>query len=162
MTHFDYAVLAILGLSLVWSLFRGVVREIVSLAGWAGAFACATLFSGTLARSFPLELGGMLAGLLAFLSIFLGVLVASGFVGLVLSRMVKAAGFGLADAMLGALFGLARGVVIVLVLVLLAGLTPLPKEPVWRDAVLSGPLETAVLALRPMLPEGLAQRLKYR
>ena len=104
----------------------------------------------------------MLAGLLAFLSIFLGVLVASGFVGLVLSKMVKAAGFGLADAMLGALFGLLRGAVIVLVLVLLAGLTPLPKDAIWRDAVLSGPLETAVLALRPMLPEGLAQRLKYR
>ena len=63
MTHFDYAVLAILGLSLAWSLFRGIVREIVSLAGWVGAFTCATLFSGSLASSFPPELGGMLAGL---------------------------------------------------------------------------------------------------
>jgi membrane protein required for colicin V production len=50
----------------------------------------------------------------------------------------------------------------VLVVVLLAGLTPLPREPFWREAALSGPFETAALALRPYLPVGLMQRLKYR
>ena len=45
---------------------------------------------------------------------------------------------------------------------MLAGLTPLPREPVWRNAVLSAPLETAVTAMKPLLPEGLAQRIRYR
>jgi len=65
-------------------------------------------------------------------------------------------------AFLVPLFGLARGAAIVLLAVLLAGLTPLPREPFWRQAVLSGPFETVALALKPYLPEGVAQRLKYR
>jgi membrane protein required for colicin V production len=55
-----------------------------------------------------------------------------------------------------------RGLLVVLVVVLLAGLTPLPREPFWRDAFLSGPFETAALALRPHLPARLGQHLKYR
>jgi len=46
--------------------------------------------------------------------------------------------------------------------VMLAGLTLLPREQFWRDAMLSGPFETAALALRPYMPSGLGQRLKYR
>jgi membrane protein required for colicin V production len=55
-----------------------------------------------------------------------------------------------------------RGVLIVLVAVMLAGLTSLPKEQFWREAVFSGPAETAVLAARPVLPKDLAQRIRYR
>jgi membrane protein required for colicin V production len=55
-----------------------------------------------------------------------------------------------------------RGVMIVFVAVMLAGLTSLPKEPFWREAALSGPVETAVLAAKPALPKDLAQRIRYR
>ena len=94
--------------------------------------------------------------------IFAGILVIAGFIGLLSSLLMRAAGLGLWDRMLGAAFGLARGVVIVVVFVLLGGLTPLPKEPFWREATMSGPLETVVIALRPYLPEGLGERIKYR
>jgi membrane protein required for colicin V production len=161
-TWFDYAVLIILGLSMGLSLLRGLVREIVSLIGWVAAFVLATLFSSRVATMLPESLGPLLSGLLAFLLVFVGVLLVAGIVGLLLSLVVRASGFGLLDRSLGAAFGLVRGLVIVFVLVLLAGLTPLPKEAFWRNAVLSGPLETVVLATRGFLPEGLAQRLKYR
>jgi len=59
-------------------------------------------------------------------------------------------------------FGFVRGLVIVLVAVLIAGLTPLPREVFWREAALSGPFETVALALRPYLPAGLGDRIKYR
>jgi membrane protein required for colicin V production len=62
----------------------------------------------------------------------------------------------------GALFGLVRGGLIVFVGVMLAGLTSIPKEPFWREAALSGPVETAVLAAKPALPKDLAQRIRYR
>jgi membrane protein required for colicin V production len=75
---------------------------------------------------------------------------------------VRASGLGPADRALGGVFGLVRGLIIVLVIVLLAGLTPLPREPFWRGALLSGPFETAALTLRPYLPEGLSRRLRYR
>jgi membrane protein required for colicin V production len=162
MAWFDYGVLAVLGLSLVLGAFRGIMREMVSLAGWIAAFILATAFSGIVAEKMPESLGPLLSGLLAFALIFIGVLVVSGIVGLVLARLVRAAGLGFLDRLLGATFGVVRGVAIVLLAILLAGLTPLPREPFWRQAVLSGPFETVALALKPYLPEGVAQRLKYR
>ena len=162
MAWFDYGVLAVLVVSLLLGALRGLMREMVSLAGWIAAFVLATAFSGIVAEHMPESLGPLLSGLLAFLLVFVGVLVVSSVVGLVLSLLVRAAGLGFLDRTLGAAFGILRGVVIVLLAVLLAGLTPLPREPFWRQGVLSGPFETAALALRSYLPEGLAQRLKYR
>ena len=162
MTGFDYAVLTVMGLSLVWALLRGFVRELVSMIGWVAAFVLSIMFTQTLARLFPESLGPLLSSLLAFLAIFIGVWVLSGLVGLVLSRLIKAAGLGWGDRLLGALLGLVRGAVIVLVAVMLGGLTPLPHEAFWRNAMFAAPLETAVVALKPLLPEGLAQRIRYR
>ena len=162
MTWFDYGVLAVLGLSLVLGALRGLMREIVSLAGWIATFVLATGFSGIVAVQMPASLGPLLSGLLSFLLIFLGVLLVSGVVGLVLSLLVRAAGLGFLDRLLGAAFGAVRGVAIALLAVLLAGLTPLPGEPFWKQAALSGPFAAVALALGPYLPEGVAQRLKYR
>lgn len=162
MTWFDYAVFAVLGFSALVGLLRGLMRELISIAGWIAAFVLATLFAGDAARWMPESLGPLLAGLLGFLAVFVGVLLVAFFLGLILSLLVRAAGLGFADRMLGAAFGLVRGVVIVLVAVLLAGLTPLPQEAFWKQAVLSGPVETAALSLKPFLPEGVAQRLRYR
>lgn len=162
MTGFDYAVLGVLGLSLLWALLRGFVRELVSMAGWIAACVLAVMFTKELALRMPESLGPLLSNVLAFLAIFIGTWVLSGLIGLLLAKLVKAAGLGWTDRMLGALLGLVRGLIIVLVAVMLAGLTPLPREPFWRNAVLSAPLETAVTALKPWLPEGLAQRVRYR
>ena len=162
MAWFDYGVLTVLGVSLLLGALRGLMREMVSLVGWIAAFVLATAFSGIVAVHMPGSLGPLISGLLSFMLIFIGVLVVSGLVGLVLSLLVRAVGLGFLDRLLGAAFGVARGVAIVLLAVLLAGLTPLPREPFWRHAVLSGPFETVALALGPYLPEGMAQRLKYR
>jgi membrane protein required for colicin V production len=162
MTWFDFGVLIVLGVSVVISLFHGLIREMISLGGWVGGFILATLLGGRIAAMLPQSLGAMLSALIGFLLVFIGVLAIGWIVGLILSSAVRASGLAPADRALGAIFGLARGLIIVLVVVIFSGLTPLPREPFWRDAVLSGPFETAALALRPFLPEGLGQRLKYR
>jgi len=79
----------------------------------------------------------------------------------VVSGLVKSAGLAAEDRILGGVFGLARGALIVLVLVLLAGLTSLPKRPVWRDAVLSPPLEALALSVKIWLPGDLSRRISY-
>jgi len=162
MTWFDFGVFIVLGVSVVISLFHGLVREMISLGGWVGGFVLATLFGGKVAGLMPQSLSPTLGALIGFLLVFIAVLAISWIVGLVLSSAVRASGLAPADRALGAIFGLARGLIIVLVVVLVSGLTPLPREPFWRDAVLSGPFESAALALRPLMPEGFAQRLKYR
>jgi membrane protein required for colicin V production len=162
MNWLDYAVLAVLGVSLVWSALRGVVREIMSLAGWVMAFLAASLFAGPLALALPAGVPGEpLRVLVAYVAIFMVVLVISGLTGSLLAKLVKVAGLGAADRLLGALFGLARGAVLVLVLALMAGLTSAPRQPFWRDSVAGAPLAAVALALKPWLPETFAGRLRY-
>jgi membrane protein required for colicin V production len=162
MTWFDYAAFAIVGLSALLAVLRGVVREIAALAGWAAALILSGLFAQQLAQWLPAALSPMLRAVIAYLVIFLGVLLLSGLAGVLLAKLFRAAGLGFTDRAVGALFGLVRGVLIVFVAVMLAGLTSLPREPFWREAALSGPIETAVLAARPALPKDLAQRIRYR
>jgi membrane protein required for colicin V production len=162
MTWFDFGVLIVLVVSVAISLLHGLAREMVSLGVWVGGFILSTLFGGQVASLLPQSLSPLLSALMGFLIVFGVVLVIGWIVGLTLSSAVRASGLGPADRALGSVFGLVRGLIIVLVVVLLAGLTPLPREPFWREAALSGPFETAALALRPYLPAGVMQRLKYR
>ncbi|MCZ7565101.1 MAG: CvpA family protein [Burkholderiales bacterium] len=99
--------------------------------------------------------------IVAAVMIFVLVLLVAGFGGIMLSRLFRAAGLGVTDRALGGMFGLARGTLITLGVVLGAGFTTLPKEPFWRDAALAGPLETAVVAMKPYLPRSWADRVKY-
>jgi membrane protein required for colicin V production len=162
MTWFDFGVLGILVVSVAISLLRGLAREMVSLGVWVGGFILAMFFGSSVAGYLPQTLGPLVSQLVGFLIVFGLVLVIGWIVSMALSSAVRAAGLAPADRALGFLFGLVRGLLIVLVVVLLAGLTPLPREPFWRDAFLSGPFETAALALRPYLPAGLGKNLKYR
>ncbi len=162
MTWFDYAVLGVIGLSLLVGVVRGFVREVFSLIGWIAAAAVASAFAVSVAVWLPAAVNSPVARVaIAFVIVFLTVLVATGLLGWLLASLVKAAGLGLADRFLGAVFGIFRGLLVVLVVVMLAGLTAVPRERFWREATLSGPLETAVTAAKPLLPRELAQRVKY-
>jgi membrane protein required for colicin V production len=80
---------------------------------------------------------------------------------LLLSKVMQAAGLGGADRALGAIFGAARGILIVIAAVLLAGLTSAPRQPFWRDSA-SGPLLVqAAQVLKPLLPQTFTERLRY-
>lgn len=162
MTWFDFGILIVVVVSVVVSLFHGLVREMVSLASWIGGFVLAMMLGGRVSTYLPKSLDPLLSALIGFLLVFLSVLVVAWIVQLVLSSAVRKAGLGPTDRALGVVFGFVRGLVIVLVVVVIAGLTPLPREVFWRDAALSGPFETVALALRPYLPAGLGDRIKYR
>jgi membrane protein required for colicin V production len=89
------------------------------------------------------------------------VLLSMSLLAMFAANLVKNAGLGMEDRVLGGVFGLARGMLVIVVLVLLAGLTALPKQPVWREAVFSKPLESFVGRVKPWLPGGLSQRITY-
>ncbi|MES2563193.1 MAG: CvpA family protein, partial [Pseudomonadota bacterium] len=65
------------------------------------------------------------------------------------------------DRLIGGFFGFARGMLIVLIMVLVAGLTPLPRQQVWTEAMLSPPLEAMAGALKPWLPAAVSRYLSY-
>jgi membrane protein required for colicin V production len=79
-----------------------------------------------------------------------------------LSKLIKAVGLGLIDGLLGAVFGVLRGVLVVLVLVWVAGMTHLPEHQIWRDAKFSRLAEQVALLTKVWLPDNVAQRIKYR
>jgi membrane protein required for colicin V production len=111
-----------------------------------------------LADAIPSEPLRLLAG---FVAVFLVVLAAMSVLAMLASKLVKSAGLGLEDRLLGGVFGLARGMLVVMILVLLAGLTSLPRQPVWRNAMLSDPLVAVAGSLKSWLPADLAQRITY-
>lgn len=162
MTLFDYAVLAIIGCSVLLSVVRGLVRELLALAGWVVAFVVANLFSGTVSEWLPDALGNPSVRVLAaFVLLFVATLIAMSLIALAAKGLVHGAGLSAEDRILGAFFGFARGLLVVMVLVLLAGLTNLPREPVWNNAMLSAPLEALAVFLKPWLPRYLSQRITY-
>jgi membrane protein required for colicin V production len=162
MTWLDYVALAVLLISVGWGIWRGLVREVVSLAGWVIAFLAANLFAGPLAEYVPASVvSPELRVLIAFVVVFIAALVLTTLAGLLLSKILKAAGLEGLDRALGGVFGVLRAALILLALALLAGLTGLPRDPQWQQSV-SGPvLGRAALALKPWLPPALADRLRY-
>ncbi len=162
MTWLDYAVLGVIAVSVVWGAWRGIVREVLALAGWVIAFLAANLLAGPLGEALPDAIPTPeLRVLAAFLAVFIGTLMVTSLVALLLSRLVKAVGLGGIDALLGGVFGVARAALIVLAAALLAGLTSAPRQPFWRDSASGEPMARAALALRPWLPATFADRLRY-
>ena len=162
MTIFDYAVLAIFVVSILLSVVRGVVRELFSLAGWVVAFMVANSFAAGFAPMLPSSIAGeSLRMLLAFAALFLSALLAMALMTMMISALTRTVGLGFADRFFGSLFGFMRGLLVVLLIVLAAGLTALPQEPFWEKALLSKPLETAAMMVIPWLPQDLSRRISY-
>ena len=162
MTVFDYVVIGIISLSLLFGLWRGVVGEVVALVAWVVGILAAVEFGAYLGQSLFAGLTDPAIRTLAgCVVIFIGVLVVMALVRMAVRSMVKALGLSVSDRLLGMVFGLARGVLVIMVLVGLGGMTAAPKQPWWKEATLAQPLETAVLVARQWLPDDLAKRIRF-
>ena len=160
MTGFDFAAIAILLISLLLGLWRGLVYEVLSLLGWPLAFVLSKLFAGNVAPLLPMAQEPVRITV-AYALVFVAALIVWSVLVWLLSRLVKAIGLGWLNSALGGLFGLLRGVLVVLVLVWLAGLTHIPEQPFWRTAHLARTAEDAALLTKALLPDSIAQRIRY-
>lgn len=162
MTLVDYAIAAIVGVSALISVFRGFLREAIALLGWIAAGWTALSFSepvaGVLSRF--VETPSVRMGV-AFAALFVGVLLVTALVLVLVRLLVDSTGLTGTDRMLGVVFGAARGALIVGVLVLLAGLTSVPRDPWWRASALLPHFEQVALEIRELLPTALAEHLRY-
>lgn len=162
MTLFDYIVLGVLAVSIVLGFVRGAVQEVFSLASWIAAFLVARAFSASVSVYLAGSIESPTLRLLAsFVVVFLLTLALFILLAWALSQLVKSLGLGPVDRALGLAIGALRGALIVVLLVLVAGLTPLPSEAFWRNAMLSPPLEAAARAALPYMPEAFRSRVKY-
>lgn len=162
MTGFDFVVLAILAASALLGLVRGLIKEILSLLAFLLAFVAAIWWGPTVYSWLETYIETpMLRMGIAYAAVFILVLLAVGLVNMTLAALIRTTGLSPADHGLGAVFGLARGLLFVLILVALGGYTPLPQEPWWQDAMFSHSATEAVRHIKLWLPPSLATWLPY-
>ncbi len=161
MTWLDYVVIAVIVFSMAWGAWRGLVHEVLSLAGWIMAFIAGNLFAAPLSERFPAAMRPELRVVVAFVLIFVGTLVLAALASALVTKFIKVSVLHSLNRWLGALFGLLRGLLIVVVLAMVAGLTSLPRKPDWTDSASGYSLAQTVTQLKPWLPPALAQRLRY-
>ena len=161
MTWLDYVVIAVIVFSMAWGAWRGLVHEVLSLAGWIMAFIAGNLFAAPLSEMFPAAMRPELRVVVAFVLIFVGTLVLAALASALVTKFIKVSVLHSLNRWLGALFGLLRGLLIVVVLAMVAGLTSLPRKPDWTDSASGYSLAQTVTQLKPWLPPALAQRMRY-
>ena len=161
MTWIDYTVIAVLVISVAWGVWRGLVHEVFSLAGWILAFFVGNLFAAPVSDMLPAGMRPELRVVIAYVAIFVATLVVAALLAALITKFVKVSVLHGLNRWLGALFGLLRGVLIVVVLAMVAGMTSLPQGPDWKQSATGYSLAQTVIQLKPWLPSAFAQRLKY-
>ena len=152
----DYALLAVIGLSVLIGVWRGFLREFISLATWVAAVAVAYFFAADAAYYLTPYIGvPSVRAVVAFGALFLATLFLGGLVNLLIAQIVKHTGLSGTDRLIGVLFGAARGGLLVALLVMLAKLTPLPQDPWWGRSVLIPEFEPLADWLYRQLPDDL-------
>ena len=153
LTAVDWILLAVLALSFLLGLWRGIVQEVLSLAGWVAAFYVSQMYAPLAAAWLPMEGSSqMLRYAAGFVVVFVAVLVATVLVSFVVKKLISAVGLGPLDRLLGSVFGLMRGVVILLAVTVLVGMTPMRETEGWRQAQGARWLQQVLHVLKPVLP----------
>lgn len=154
MPTLDWIFLAVLLISLVVGAWRGLVYELFSVANWIVAFVLAQWFAPEAARWLPMSSASEIVRYAAgFVLVFVLSLFAGGLVAFLMSKLVQAVGLRPVDRVLGAAFGLVRGVVLLLAFAVVFGMTPLVKGPLWQESTGAGIATVALQGLKPVLPQ---------
>lgn len=134
----DWTIVAILGTSCLISLLRGFVREALSLVSWLAASVIALVYHQRLAEVFARWIDTpSIRVLLAYLALFIGTLLVGTLINMLLGSLLRASGLSGFDRVLGLAFGVARGLLIVLALVILLPMAiPVNQDPWWRQSAL--------------------------
>jgi membrane protein required for colicin V production len=162
MIWIDWVILLLILLSAVISVVRGFFKEAISLTGWIIAIWLGLAFSGEIAALLSKLISvPSVRIVMAFSMVLVFVLVLTALASHFVSLVVKKSGLTGTDRVLGVVFGAARGAVIVGILVLLAGLTPLPRDPWWRESTLVPHFQLLAMHIRGMLPPDVADEIRF-
>ena len=156
----DWALLAVLLVSVVVGLWRGLVFEVLSLVGWVVAFIVAQAFAPSVATVLPIGVPGSAINYgVAFLVTFVLALVLWALVSRLARLLIHATPLQPVDRVLGGVFGLARGAVLLLAVATVVMLSPAQRSSAWQQSRGAAWLAAALQGLKPMLPEAIGQRI---
>ncbi len=154
----DWILLAVLLLSMLIGLWRGLMVEMLSVLGWIAAFVVAQMFATPLGQWLPMD-GAVpqLRYAAGFALAFIGTLIVSTLVGWLAKKMLASVGLSGLDRLLGAAFGLVRGAIILLAVTTVVLMTPMRSSDAWSQSMGAGVLSTVLKGLKPALPDELGK-----
>jgi len=156
----DWIFVAVLLASLVLGAWRGLVYEVLSVMSWIAAFVLAQWLAPDVAARLPM---GTASEPVRYAAGFVVVLVAAAFAGglvaWLLKKLIEAIGLRPVDRTLGAAFGLARGVLLLLAAAVVVNMTPLKGGVWWQESAGADVLTVALKGMKPVLPEEFGQYL---
>jgi membrane protein required for colicin V production len=159
----DYVIMAIVGISAVRGLIRGFIKEAFALVLWVVAVWVGVEYSHDVAGLLQRLVSTSSARIaIAFAMLFFATLILGGLISFLLRQWIAKTGLTGSDRLLGMLFGIVRGAVLVCILVMLAGITSLPKDPWWKQSVLIPPFQTLTVWLKVHMPAGLTDYVNFR
>ncbi len=170
----DIGIAIVVFMSVAIAIFRGFVKEAISLASWVLAIWLAITFSTQVALFLPasideatfnlgtneLEVSKLRVGI-AFILIVIGTLIAGALLNYILSQVTQTNALRGIDRLLGAFFGLARGAVIVVLIILVGALTSFPRSDTWQSSQLLPPFELVAKKVVEFLPPEYSKYFSY-
>ena len=163
MQWIDAVLAGVLVLSVIVGLVRGFVFEVLSLMGWFVAYFAAQWLAPDVAPHIPVgKPGSAINHAAAFAAVFMAALLIWALTSRLLRLLIHATPLSLPDRFLGGVFGLLRGLVLLLAVATVIGLTPLSKSNAWQASRGAQWLQAALDGLRPVLPPQLSQHLPAR
>ncbi|HEV7915364.1 MAG TPA: CvpA family protein [Albitalea sp.] len=156
----DWVFIAILAVSVVVGLMRGLVFEVLSLLGWVAAYVGAQWLTPELAPHLPVgKPGSPLNHAATFASAFIGILIVWALLARLLRMVIHATPLSVVDRALGATFGMARALVVMLAITTVVMLTSLAKSQAWQHSRGAVWLNGALHGIKPVLPVPIAEHL---
>ena len=160
MAAVDWILLGVLVFSMLLGAWRGLVYEVLSVLGWVVSFFVAQWFAPDLAARLPVQSAAdPVRYAAAFVLIFIASVFAAGLLAFLLKKLVAAVGLAPVDRVLGAAFGVLRGVVLLLAATVVIDMTALKSSDWWRESKGAPVLAATLKAIKPVLPEQFAKYL---
>lgn len=158
----DYLVVGIILISAGISIVRGFIKEVLSLISWIVSFWVALVFHPHLATLLTDYISAPSIRMFsAFFVLFVVTLVLGALINSLISQLVEKTGLTGTDRSLGVVFGLLRGIVIVTLLTLIAGMTPMPSDSWWQNSLLLEQFEKLAVWARSFLPVDIAEYINF-
>ncbi len=162
MSWLDLVILGVIALSALISLIRGFVKESISLVSWIVAGLLALRYFPAMAELLePFVAAPTIRDVAGFAIIFIFALVVGAIVNFIMSQLVSKTGLSGTDKALGVVFGGARGVLIVTMVVLLASLTPMPEASWWQDSASVGFFQQLAEWLKAIIPADAVDKFSF-
>ena len=154
MASIDWILVAVLAASMLLGAWRGLVYEVLSVMGWIAAFVLAQWFAPDVAEKLPMQNSGeTLRYAAAFVLVFIVSVFVAGLNSALMKKIISVVGLRPVDRIMGAVFGLFRGLIFLLAFSVVVHMTALQESDWWLESQAAPMLMTLLKGLRPMLPE---------